>query len=78
VARQRKQLTNQFRAQSDEGTEFVIYEYTAVLDSSASKGKDSAVGGKELRTSDGQIVKWIKEGIYQVGDKPGITVYRID
>ena len=78
MTRQRKQLTNQFRAQSDEGTEFVIYEYTTSLDASGSKGKSTADGGKELRTSDGQVVKWIKEGIYQVGDRPGITVYRID
>jgi hypothetical protein len=64
----RVEHTNTFRARSDDGREFTIYEFTNVFETQSDKGMSRVEGTKSLKLEDGTSVRRLGKGKYEVVD----------
>ena len=58
--------TNQFEAKSEDGSNFIIIEYTEYRDVSDKKGRGFSPGLKHLETDSGDAVNRIEKGKYLI------------
>jgi len=59
--------TNEFTARSEDGQEYIIYEYTNVIDAPNLNDPSAAIRGlKRLCTSEGEDVNFKSEGVYEI------------
>jgi hypothetical protein len=54
-------------AQGDDGRQYTLYLYAeAIAQGPRANLRSATVGGVELATSDGQLVRWRAKGLYEV------------
>jgi hypothetical protein len=68
--------TNEFRARSDDGQEYLIYEYTNFIDVGTLDKPNEFIKGLKRLCLNGEDVNFIEEGVYEIVSS-GTIVRRI-
>ena len=66
MSKQYTKHTGTFTAHSEDGTEYTIFVYTFITEYNSNQGHSIVEGVKSLKTSEGEFVRLIKKGKYQI------------
>jgi hypothetical protein len=53
-------------AQGDDGQQYSLYVYSDAAHPQAHTASRAPIGGTDLATSDGQLVRWRAKGVYEI------------